>query len=694
MISQGPRKSLLTPEAPKPKVSIAKSTLSTAQPEASKPVSLPPVMGQAPNKPSVFQSVMKPVKNFASQFASDVGQGVSGALNLMAEGTKEKLTKTGTFIDDLSAWKGVSEALKETDPQKKQEALSKSASAMAMGPIEEEALGAKAITKGAKDIAPIFQGFEDLSLKTLEKLKGKAVVSKQFIEDLAKTPDLKQAERDLVNNALSTVKGKVVDVQAFANKVKQELLPLKVNDRPNASIMSDRTYRYENITLPSEVRGPIQDYSEHRYESPIPTSAGSVHFGHSAPNYFGHTRVEDLPSIQGPLNVRKNQLESIITDISNIKKENPDAKVMGIHGDTLSVDEARAEARAALHDLNVELQSAPGDTRRVIEVQSDLYQRGRLEGELSKYQQSKYLEDFLPESERNELYKLQSKKEILTKSGVANEFPIEKQRRIDELSSKAERLYKEAPIKREQEIAKLQQYNDPTAHFRMVREEVKRAAQDGKTALQFPTGETAMKVEGLGSTKRWTVPIDSEHPRGQALSMDNIKLGMNVRSDGIDWIVTDILGEGKFKAAPSDEFESLINNDEVLYKRAREKYTDPNTDDFDLDKALKDKGLFKAFADRASESFDISGNVDKDNPIYKFYEKDLGKYLKNKYGAKLVTDPQGVSWYQVDIDPTMAKNPVEAFMAVPFGLGLAGSSEQKKKNQSFQLPTTMRPSTP
>jgi hypothetical protein len=49
------------------------------------------------------------------------------------------------------------------------------------------------------------------------------------------------------------------------------------------------------------------------------------------------------------------------------------------------------------------------------------------------------------------------------------------------------------------EIAqKLQQYNDPTAHFRMVREEIKKAAQDGKTKLQFPTGETAMKIEGLG----------------------------------------------------------------------------------------------------------------------------------------------------------------------------------------------------
>lgn len=33
----------------------------------------------------------------------------------------------------------------------------------------------------------------------------------------------------------------------------------------------------------------------------------------------------------------------------------------------------------------------------------------------------------------------------------------------------------------------------------MVREEIAQAAKDGRTKLQFPTGETAMKVEGLGT---------------------------------------------------------------------------------------------------------------------------------------------------------------------------------------------------
>lgn len=31
----------------------------------------------------------------------------------------------------------------------------------------------------------------------------------------------------------------------------------------------------------------------------------------------------------------------------------------------------------------------------------------------------------------------------------------------------------------------------------MAREEIAKAVKDGKTKVQFPTGETAMKIEGL-----------------------------------------------------------------------------------------------------------------------------------------------------------------------------------------------------
>ena len=62
------------------------------------------------------------------------------------------------------------------------------------------------------------------------------------------------------------------------------------------------------------------------------------------------------------------------------------------------------------------------------------------------------------------------------------------------------------------------------------------------------------------------------------------------------------------------------------------------------------------------EQFDISGKVDTNNPIYKFYEKDMGKYLQSKYRAKRIMDDRGVTWWEVLLkDKGFEKKPVEAF---------------------------------
>lgn len=99
-------------------------------------------------------------------------------------------------------------------------------------------------------------------------------------------------------------------------------------------------------------------------------------------------------------------------------------------------------------------------TRRVIEVQSDLYQKGGIE---KAKRSAKQLSD--KEFEKTMIEAKKAGKSI-------DEYLDEK-------------------------IKPLTQYNDPTAHFRMVREEIATAAKDGKTKLQFPTGKTAMDIEGL-----------------------------------------------------------------------------------------------------------------------------------------------------------------------------------------------------
>ena len=422
----------------------------------------------------------------------------------------------------------------------------------------------------------VYQGEKKLTLKTLEKLKGRSTVSKQFISDLTNQGDLKQAERDVIRQVLEG-EDKVVNVKDFAKKVNAELLPLKRVSSGN-DVMNGSGSRYERITLPFEERGNVMDYSENIYESPIKTSAGKTHFSGDTEKYFGHTRIEDM---------------------------------------------------------------ADKKTRRVIEVQSDLFQKGNLEKEFDQFS---VLEG----------------NESRVKVGEADMI-----KRLD---------------KRQEEAKRLKQYNDPTAHFRMIREEVKKAAQDGKTKLQFPTGETAMKIEGLGQQSSWFQrnPNQSANENWLKLTPEDLSIGKKISDNNYDdWIVTGVTGEGKFKAMSSLSAE----NDYAIYNFV-EKNKLLNEGEFLIMDALeratgRKKIELLRLMDESAEQFDISGKVDTNNPIYRFYEKDVQKYL-SKFGGEKIVDDKGVAWIEVPVKKEWAKMPVEAFGLAATGFGLKFLNSKEK----------------
>lgn len=193
-----------------------------------------------------------------------------------------------------------------------------------------------------------FKNFNDLSTKLLGKLEGRTTVSKQFIEDLTNSADLKQSERDLFRTLLQE-EGDKINVPDFANRVKSELLPLKTIKNydahypagaDDAGNIQFRRTKFESINLPDELRGPVANYDERVYTSPIKTSAANVHFpNENINNYFAHSRIEDLPNSSV---LKSHQLGEPLGDVS----------------------------------------ASGGTTRRVIEIQSDLHQKGRLEQEI------------------------------------------------------------------------------------------------------------------------------------------------------------------------------------------------------------------------------------------------------------------------------------------------------------------------
>jgi hypothetical protein len=450
-----------------------------------------------------------------------------------------------------------------------------------------------------RNVPPPFTGFRDITTPVLEVLTGRHTVSKQYISDLTRSRGIRQAERDLITAVLADFPEGEVQVQEFADKMKAAILPL-------TSRTLEEEERYESISLPEDLRGPVAAYYEKIYQSPIKTSAGSVHFDDSIDSYFAHTRIEDLP----------------VGTTRVIGKD-----IMGF----------------PIYDIPSQADRT-GGTRRVIEIQSDLFQKGRLDDEIFgnredySYQELYDAEDAFTQfvAKRQAV----SQEEASAWIDEHHDTPSEEELRMEFID--------ERQAQDRQRICRLEPYRD-TWYERIVGEEIKRAAREGNTLLQFPTGETAMKIEGLGeSDGRWgTVRRDSF---GSDLTADDLKVGLEISDSfvndvpGTRWIITDVLEDGKFKAVPKhfvDEASAQsIGGESIEDTLAYVEQAFPNS----------------------AETFDISGNVDVTNPIYKFYEQRIQRCLKRiKPHLERVTDERGVTWFQVELTPADATKPVAAF---------------------------------
>lgn len=418
-----------------------------------------------------------------------------------------------------------------------------------------------------------FKNFEDLSTRLLGKLEGRKVLSKQFISDLTNAADLKQPERDLIREVLKT-EGAQVNVADFADRVKAQLLPLTTDLSPTSKALGAGQPRYESFTLNISERGSIADYREKVYQSPINTKGGSHHFNtQDYPGYFAHSRTEDL--------ARKPSESFNRSDLNTPEK---------------------------VRDMS-------NGVRRIVEIQSDLFQKGKLEKETA----------YLPELTQRE------------RTTLRNKYPdTMKESDYTALNKEISELQEQKRIAKDKALTPFRN----TWHERIIREEVKAAAVDGKTMLQFPTGETAMKIERLGSVNNFTYA----HEENRALIESGLKVGLEVENSMGKWLITDVLGDGKFSAISKREADMFEKD---TGKSIKEALTDPEGDVNDYPFNV--------------ETFDISGKMNTDNPIYKFYEKEVGRYLKNNYDAERVTDAQGVTWNQVEVKPEEATKPVSAF---------------------------------
>ena len=345
------------------------------------------------------------------------------------------------------------------------------------------------------------------------------------------------------------------------------------------------------------------------YESPIETQAGGAHFASSL-NYFGHTRIEDM---------------------------------------------------------------ADNETRRVIEVQSDLYQKDQTDSnvvippearEVRSLEALRSLAQIGLDQGKTEQEVFEAMQQSRPRDFIGINSLYEVDQRIKFLNKEYEKEINQA----NKIIKSVNQYTNPTAHFRMVREEIKRAAKDGITKLEFPTGITALKIEGHWdkySGSHGFEKIDNQksdnlgYEPSTTLEEKDIKTGTIIKdSRRYLWIIVNNKGNGEFVAMPYGK---------NFLKEAKEFYEGM---DGELD-GMTDYEIGQRWAEEIDGHYEDGGEMGetfsiktsdeyKKNPLYKFYESDLGKYLKNTFNAKPVTDPQGQTWFEVEVKPEMAGR-VEAF---------------------------------
>lgn len=448
---------------------------------------------------------------------------------------------------------------------------------------------------------------DPLTTKILNQVKEKKTVSKQFIVDATKQQGISGAERELILRVLED-ENDTVQVDKFIERVEMELLPLEPQEASGGA-----ETRYENTVLDDKDRGPVADYQELIYESPIQNPFGDIHWSEVLPNsesgYFAHVRAEDLA-------------------------EESSKPIMP--GELEGMTPREAGKYVLEHNFGVI------KTRRIIEVQSDLFQKGKADDLI--LQQA--MEEFeITAEEAQKAYKKGYNVYRLGFNPMSGEYDrFEKVEKWEDeeiehgdLDQNTEYYAYSIPANEEKvrkTISKLLVYRN-TWQDRIIREEIRRAALDGITRLQFPTGDTAMMIEGLGQPSRWYHVDDRGYSGSEVAGTHMLKVGSvvkqsvgNVIEGGGTWVVTDILDGGTFKAVSKRNMDML--------------------------EAGAKPGEF------LKETFDVSGTVDKKNPIYVFYEKEVAKYLKNKYGIVHVTDAQGVTWNEVKITKEMA-GPVEAF---------------------------------
>lgn len=469
---------------------------------------------------------------------------------------------------------------------------------------------------------------------SLDKILTELAVPK---EQKALLLDLGITDRDQLALELASKYGYNVEVNTAKNEYSEEVIYDQDTDEYfGGTYEGDNASYYSNLTVPGGT-----NYTENEISTPLITPSIKGHAQFSTDKGIGWARVDD---------------KAIYTGIKKVQDALDD------NNNPLFVNEDGS------NDI-------PTKTLRVLEIQSDLFQKGRDKKDLVENEFVDYVMSQSPMDPGQ--YEMEAKFELhgdeYRSSFVSEYFPEENQTETYIQYFKNDEVIPLSEFKAALDISRNSpksildvmemNLNDEKNKFLQllnkdsnwvtffIKSIIQDSAKKGYEKVLFPKGETAAKIEGHETIAEEIKRVDSE--------INRIKEIPSVRAKvGVDESGNDITAFGRFIF---DSNGNVVKEESLSYWESKKQ-------------ELKSQG------------------IEKLKPIEAFYEIKVGNILEKQFGkdnVKTITDEYGNQWREITIADVNATDEILLDKSTPPGInnesGILPLEQNRELYKSFGL---------
>jgi len=350
------------------------------------------------------------------------------------------------------------------------------------------------------------------------------------------------------------------------------------------------TKHYSNLTVPGGT-----NYTENEIATPAITPSIKGHAQFATENGIGWFRSDD-----------KTINDRIVPD----EEKERLIQQLEAAGQQISLD-------------NIYGEGTPTKTRRILEVQSDLFQKGRDKSSLVESTKNTLKDEFSVSQEPDDTWSVFRN----------NPFEVIKSKLESKEQAKQEILKFTGKNDQNQFLQLLNKDNNWVTFF--TKSIIQDSAKKGYEKVLFPSGNTASKVEGHTTLEEFKKQKE-----------DRLKKLGDI-ADSLDELIISETGYGSF----------VIKDKNGFTPEARFRLND----NFDT-KKLAQKRINEELKDLENEANQLKEELERTEregfgalkPIYNFYENTVTNILNKQYGkenVKQVTDEYGNTWNELTISP-------------------------------------------